>query len=176
MTKRRVVITGMGALTPVGNTVEETWQALLAGKSGIAAVEGFDTTQFSTRFAGQVKNFDVEAYLPKKEARKMDLFIQYGIAAGVQAWRDSGLESNAANAGRIGAAIGSGIGGLALIEENHSALLAGGPRKISPFFVPSTIINMIAGHLSIMLGLKGRTFPSSPPVPRVCTISATPRA
>ncbi len=155
MAKRRVVITGMGMLTPVGNDVERSWQALLAGQSGIAPVEGFDTSAFSTRFAGQVKDFDVEAYLPKKEARKMDLFIQYGIAAGVQAFQDAGLEVTAANAARIGAAIGSGIGGLALIEENHNALLAGGPRKISPFFVPSTIINMIAGHLSIMLGLKG---------------------
>ena len=155
MAKRRVVITGMGMLTPVGNSVESSWQALLAGQSGIAPVEGFDTSAFSTRFAGQVKGFDVEAYLPKKEARKMDLFIQYGIAAGMQAFQDSGLEVTAANAPRIGAAIGSGIGGLALIEENHNALLAGGPRKISPFFVPSTIINMIAGHLSIMFGLKG---------------------
>lgn len=155
MSKRRVVITGMGMLTPVGNTVESSWQALLAGQSGIGPVEGFDVSAFSTRFAGQVKDFDVEAYLPKKEARKMDLFIQYGIAAGMQAMQDSGLQVTEANAHRIGAAIGSGIGGLALIEENHNALLAGGPRKISPFFVPSTIINMISGHLSIMLGLKG---------------------
>ncbi len=155
MSKRRVVITGMGMLTPVGNTVESSWQALLAGQSGIGPVEGFDVTAFSTRFAGQVKDFDVEVYLPKKEARKMDLFIQYGIAAGVQAMQDSGLQVTEANAHRIGAAIGSGIGGLALIEENHNALLGGGPRKISPFFVPSTIINMISGHLSIMFGLKG---------------------
>lgn len=155
MSKRRVVITGMGMLTPVGNTVESSWQALLAGQSGIGPVEGFDATAFSTRFAGQVKDFDVEVYLPKKEARKMDLFIQYGIAAGAQAMQDSGLQVTDANAHRIGAAIGSGIGGLALIEENHNALLAGGPRKISPFFVPSTIINMISGHLSIMFGLKG---------------------
>ncbi|MBQ1783326.1 MAG: beta-ketoacyl-ACP synthase II [Gammaproteobacteria bacterium] len=155
MSKRRVVITGMGMLTPVGNTVESSWQALLAGQSGIGPVEGFDVTTFSTRFAGQVKDFDVEAYLPKKEARKMDLFIQYGIAAGMQAMQDSGLQVTDANAHRIGAAIGSGIGGLALIEENHNALLGGGPRKISPFFVPSTIINMISGHLSIMFGLKG---------------------
>lgn len=155
MSKRRVVITGMGMLTPVGNTVESSWQALLAGESGIGPVEGFDTSAFSTRFAGQIKGFDVEAYLPKKEARKMDLFIQYGIAAGIQALQDSGLTITEANAHRVGAAIGSGIGGLALIEDNHNALLAGGPRKISPFFVPSTIINMISGHLSIMFGLKG---------------------
>lgn len=155
MGKRRVVITGLGMLTPVGNDVEGSWQALLAGQSGIAPVEGFDTSAFSTQFAGQIKGFDVEAYLPKKEARKMDLFIQYGIAAGVQAFQDSGFEITAENAPRVGAAIGSGIGGLALIEEGHKALQAGGPRKISPFFVPSTIINMIAGHLSIMLGLKG---------------------
>ncbi|GAA5214835.1 beta-ketoacyl-ACP synthase II [Corallincola platygyrae] len=155
MSKRRVVITGMGMLSPVGNSVDESWQALLAGTSGIAPVEGFDVEAFSTRFAGQVKNFNVEDYMPKKDARKMDLFIQYGIAAGIQAMEDAGLEITEENAPRVGAAIGSGIGGLGLIESNHEALLANGPRKISPFFVPSTIINMVAGHLSIKYGLKG---------------------
>ncbi|RCU52567.1 MULTISPECIES: beta-ketoacyl-ACP synthase II [Corallincola] len=155
MSKRRVVITGMGMLSPVGNSVEESWQALVAGKSGIGPVEGFDVEAFSTRFAGQVKDFNVEDYMSKKDARKMDLFIQYGIAAGIQAIEDAKLEITDENAARVGAAIGSGIGGLGLIEKSHEALLAGGPRKISPFFVPSTIINMVAGHLSIKYGLKG---------------------
>lgn len=155
MSKRRVVITGVGALTPVGNTVESSWNALLQGQSGISEVDRFDMSAFSTRFAGQVKDFNVEEYLSKKDARKMDLFIQFGVAACKQAFEDAGLEITEANAARVGAAIGSGIGGLPLIEQNHSAYLAGGPRKISPFFVPSTIINMIAGHVSIMYGLKG---------------------
>ncbi len=155
MTKRRVVVTGMGMLTPLGNDVASTWQALQQGKSGIDFITHFDTEAYSTKFAGLVKNFEVENFFSGKEARKMDLFIQYGVAAGIQAFRDSGLEVTEQNAGRIGAAIGSGIGGLGLIEENHEKLLASGPRKLSPFFVPSTIINMIAGHLSIMLGLQG---------------------
>ncbi|MGL5006464.1 MAG: beta-ketoacyl-ACP synthase II [Plesiomonas sp.] len=155
MSKRRVVVTGMGMLSPVGNTVEASWKALLAGQSGISLIEHFDTTAFATRFAGLVKNFNCEEYLSRKDARKMDLFIQYGIAAGVQAFDDSGLIVNEQNAHRIGVAVGSGIGGLGLIEENHNALLSGGPRKISPFFVPSTIVNMIAGHLSIIRGLRG---------------------
>lgn len=155
MSKRRVVVTGLGMLSPVGNTVESTWSALLAGQSGIGLIDHFDTTAYATRFAGLVKNFNCEEYLSRKEARKMDAFIQYGIAAGVQAMQDSGLVVTEQNAPRIGAAIGSGIGGLGLIEENHSALVNGGPRKISPFFVPSTIVNMVAGHLTIMLGLRG---------------------
>lgn len=155
MTKRRVVVTGMGMLTPLGNDVASTWQALQQGKSGIDFISHFDTEAYSTKFAGLVKNFDVEPFFSGKEARKMDLFIQYGVAAGIQAFRDSGIEVTEQNAGRIGAAIGSGIGGLGLIEENHEKLLASGPRKLSPFFVPSTIINMISGHLSIMLGLQG---------------------
>lgn len=155
MTKRRVVVTGMGMLTPLGNDVASTWQALQQGKSGIDFITHFDAEAYSTKFAGLVKNFDVEPFFSGKEARKMDLFIQYGVAAGIQAFRDSGLEITEQNAGRIGAAIGSGIGGLGLIEENHEKLLASGPRKLSPFFVPSTIINMISGHLSIMLGLQG---------------------
>ncbi len=155
MTKRRVVVTGMGMLTPLGNDVASTWQALQQGKSGIDFISHFDTEAYSTKFAGLVKDFAVETFFPVKEARKMDLFIQYGVAAGIQAFRDSGIEITEQNAGRIGAAIGSGIGGLGLIEENHEKLLASGPRKLSPFFVPSTIINMISGHLSIMLGLQG---------------------
>ena len=155
MSKRRVVVTGMGMLSPVGNTVEASWKALLAGQSGISLIEHFDTTAFATRFAGLVKDFNCEEYLSRKDARKMDLFIQYGIAAGLQPLDDSGLTVTEANAHRMGVAIGSGIGGLGLIEENHTALLNGGPRKISPFFVPSTIVNMIAGHLSILRGLRG---------------------
>lgn len=155
MSKRRVVVTGMGMLSPVGNTVEASWKALLAGQSGISLIEHFDTTAFATRFAGLVKDFNCEEYLSRKDARKMDLFIQYGIAAGLQALDDSGLTVTEANTHRMGVAIGSGIGGLGLIEENHTALLNGGPRKISPFFVPSTIVNMIAGHLSILRGLRG---------------------
>lgn len=155
MTKRRVVVTGLGMLTPLGTDVASTWQALQQGKSGVEFITHFDTEAYSTKFAGLVKNFEVEQYFPTKEARKMDLFIQYGVVAGLQAFKDSGLEITEQNAGRVGAAIGSGIGGLGLIEENHEKLLASGPRKLSPFFVPSTIINMIAGHLSIMLGLQG---------------------
>ncbi|MFU2318191.1 beta-ketoacyl-ACP synthase II [Rahnella sp. PCH160] len=155
MSKRRVVVTGLGMLSPVGNTVESTWNALLAGQSGISLIDHFDTSAYATRFAGLVKGFNCEDFIPRKDARKMDAFIQYGITAGIQAMQDSGLEVNAENATRIGAAIGSGIGGLGLIEENHTSLVNGGPRKISPFFVPSTIVNMIAGHLSIMFGLRG---------------------
>lgn len=158
MTKRRVVITGLGLVTPVGNTVDSTWQALLVGQSGIAPITKFDASEFSTRFSGSVKDFDVEQYLSRKDARKMDLFIQYGMAAGIQAMRDSGLEMDKEDPTRVGTAIGAGMGGMWLIEQNHSALMAGGPRKISPFFVPSTIINMIAGHLSIMYGMTGPNF------------------
>ncbi|MGG2140093.1 beta-ketoacyl-ACP synthase II [Symbiopectobacterium sp. RP] len=155
MSKRRVVVTGLGMLTPVGNTVESTWSALLAGQSGISLIDHFDTTAYATRFAGLVKNFNSEDFTSRKEARKMDAFIQYGIAAGINAMRDSCIEVTEENATRFGSAIGSGIGGLGLIEENHSSLVNGGPRKISPFFVPSTIVNMVAGHLSIMFGLRG---------------------
>ncbi|NIY92703.1 beta-ketoacyl-ACP synthase II [Vibrio diazotrophicus] len=155
MSKRRVVVTGMGMLSPVGNTVESSWKALLAGQSGIVNIDHFDTTNFSTRFAGLVKDFNCEDYMSKKEARKMDLFIQYGIAAGIQALDDSGLSITEENAPRVGVAIGSGIGGLELIESGHCSLLEKGPRKVSPFFVPSTIVNMIAGNLSIMRGLRG---------------------
>ncbi|HAV5983542.1 beta-ketoacyl-ACP synthase II [Serratia marcescens] len=155
MSKRRVVVTGLGMLSPVGNTVESTWNALLAGQSGISLIDHFDTTAYATKFAGLVKNFNSEDFISRKDARKMDAFIQYGIAAGMQAMQDACLDITEANASRIGAAIGSGIGGLGLIEENHSSLVNGGPRKISPFFVPSTIVNMIAGHLTIMYGMRG---------------------
>lgn len=155
MSKRRVVVTGMGMLSPVGNTVADSWKALLEGKSGIVNIDHFDTTNFSTRFAGLVKDFNCEEYMSKKDARKMDLFIQYGIAAGIQALDDSGLDVNEQNAHRVGVAIGSGIGGLDLIETGHTALVEKGPRKVSPFFVPSTIVNMVAGNLSIMRGLRG---------------------
>ncbi|HHX8678717.1 MULTISPECIES: beta-ketoacyl-ACP synthase II [Vibrio] len=155
MSKRRVVVTGMGMLSPVGNTVESSWKALLEGQSGIVNIEHFDTTNFSTRFAGLVKDFDCTEYMSKKDARKMDLFIQYGIAAGIQALDNSGLQITEENAARVGVAIGSGIGGLDLIETGHTALVDKGPRKVSPFFVPSTIVNMVAGNLSIMRGLRG---------------------
>jgi len=152
---RRVVVTGLGMLSPLGNSPETTWQNLLLGKSGISSIEHFDTSEYPTRFAGMVKGFDAQDYMAKKDAKKMDLFIQYGVAAGVQAIKNSGLEINEENATRIGVAVGSGIGGLGLIEENHEKMLKTSPRKLSPFFVPSTIINMISGHLSIMFGLKG---------------------
>jgi 3-oxoacyl-[acyl-carrier-protein] synthase II len=145
----------MGMLSPVGNTVESSWKALLAGQSGIVDIDHFDTSEFSTRFAGLLKDFNCEEYMSKKDARKMDLFIQYGIAAGIQALDDSDLAVTEENGPRVGVAIGSGIGGLGLIEAGHTALYEKGPRKISPFFVPSTIVNMIAGHLSIMKGLRG---------------------
>ncbi len=153
--KRRVVVTGLGMLTPLGNDVASTWQGLLEGQSGISNITHFDTTNFGTKFAGLINDFDVTEHMPKKEAKKMDLFIQYGVAAGVQALKDSGLEITDENAARVGVAVGSGIGGLTLIEENHVKLLNSGPRKLSPFYVPSTIINMISGHLSIMHGLRG---------------------
>ena len=155
MSKRRVVVTGMGALCPVGNTVEGAWKALLAGQSGISAIEHFDTSAFSTRFAGMVKGFNAADYFPEKDAKKMDLFIQYGVAAGVQAFKDSKLEVNEHNADRIGVAIGSGIGGLQSIEACKGLIDEKGPRRISPFFVPGSIINMIAGNLAIMFNLRG---------------------
>ncbi|TLX52537.1 beta-ketoacyl-[acyl-carrier-protein] synthase II [Pseudoalteromonas ruthenica] len=155
MAKRRVVVTGLGMLTPLGNDVASTWQGLLNGQSGIGPITHFDTTDFGTKFAGLIKDFDATDYMAKKDTKKMDLFIQYGIAAGLQALDDSGLEITEQNADRVGVAVGSGIGGLSLIEENHEKLLNVGPRKLSPFYVPSTIINMISGHLSIMKGLRG---------------------
>ncbi len=153
--RRRVVITGLGCIAPVGNTISTAWDALIAGQSGIATITKFDATPFSTHFAGEVKGFNVEEYMPGKEARHMDTFIHYGMAAGIQAMQDSGLEVTEANAERIGVIVGSGIGGLPMIEETHAELTNRGPRRISPFFVPASIINMISGHLSIKYGLKG---------------------
>ncbi len=155
MSKRRVVVTGLGAVTAVGLTVKESWQNILAGKSGVAPITVFDASDFSVRFGANIKNFDVESVMSRKEAKKMDTFIHYGIAAAKEAIEDSGLEVTDENAERIGVAIGSGIGGLPGIESGYDAYLKGGPRKISPFFVPSNIINMISGNLSIMYGMKG---------------------
>ena len=153
--RRRVVVTGLGCISPVGNTVAASWDALLAGQSGIATITKFDASAFSTHFAGEVKGFNIEDYIPGKEARHMDTFIHYGMAAGMQAMQDSGLEVTEANAERIGVLVGSGIGGLPMIEQTHAGLTSRGPRRISPFFVPASIINMISGHLSIKYGLKG---------------------
>lgn len=148
-------MTGLGIISPVGNTVTEAWNNIIAGKSGIGRITRFDPSNFSSQIAGEVKDFDVGQYLSPKEARRMDTFIHYGLAAGVQAIKDSGIEVTEANAYRIGVNIGSGIGGLPMIEETQVDYAAGGPRKISPFFIPGTIINMISGNLSIMHGLKG---------------------
>ncbi|MDP2810350.1 MAG: beta-ketoacyl-ACP synthase II [Rhodocyclaceae bacterium] len=155
MSRRRVVVTGLGIVSPVGNTVAETWENIVAGKSGIGPITRFDASAHKVRIAGEVKNFDIATYLSPKEARRMDVFIHYGMAAGIQAIKDSGLTITPENAERIGVNIGSGIGGLPMIEATHDDYLAGGPRKISPFFIPGTIINMISGNLSIMFGLKG---------------------
>jgi len=155
VSRRRVVVTGLGAVSPVGNSVPEAWDNLLAGKSGIGPITRFDASAFSARIAGEVRDFDITSYISAKEARRMDVFIHFGMAAGIQAIRDSGIEVTDANAHRIGVNIGSGIGGLPMIEGTHHDFLGGGPRKISPFFIPSTIINMISGNLSIMYGMKG---------------------
>ncbi|MCS3902636.1 3-oxoacyl-[acyl-carrier-protein] synthase II [Methylohalomonas lacus] len=155
MTKRRVVVTGLGMVSPVGNTVAESWDNILAGKSGAAPISHFDTTGFSVTFSAPVKDLNLGDYLSPKDARKMDPFIHYGMVAGIQALADSGLEVTEENAPRIGVAIGSGIGGLPGIEKGTQAYLEGGPRKVSPFYVPSNIINMISGHLSIRYGLQG---------------------
>jgi 3-oxoacyl-[acyl-carrier-protein] synthase II len=158
MTKRRVVITGLGMLAPVGLTVQECWSNLVAGKTGIAKTTRFDASAFNCQVAGEVKGFNVEDYLSAKEARHMDTFIHFGIAAAIQAIRDSGLELDKEDLERIGVVIGSGIGGLPMIENNHKDYLERGPRRISPFFVPGSIINMISGHVSIMYGLKGPNY------------------
>lgn len=155
MSRRRVVITGLGAVSPVGNDVQSTWQNIVAGKSGIDRISRFDASAFTSQIAGEVRGFSIDEYLPAKEARHFDTFIHYGLAAGVQAVRDSGLEVTDANRTQIGVMIGSGIGGLPMIEDNHNEYLNRGPRRISPFFVPGSIINMISGQLSIMLGLQG---------------------
>lgn len=155
MSKRRVVVTGLGAVTPVGLSVAKSWESILAAKSGAAPITSFDVTDFPVRFGASVKDFDVTTVISRKDAKKMDTFIHYGIAAAVEAIKDAGLEVTDINAERIGVAIGSGIGGLPGIEAGYDSFLKGGPRKISPFFVPSNIINMISGNLSIMFGMKG---------------------
>ncbi|WP_119396369.1 beta-ketoacyl-ACP synthase II [Salinibius halmophilus] len=155
MNGRRVVVTGMGMLSPLGLSVEESWQGILAGKSGIATIDHFDASKFATQFCGRVKGFEPTDYFDAKDTKKMDPFIQYGIAAAIQAFEDSGLTVTEDNAARIGCSIGSGIGGLHTIETNHSALVDKGPRRISPFFVPGAIINMTAGNLAIRYGFRG---------------------
>ncbi|MDE1957958.1 MAG: beta-ketoacyl-ACP synthase II [Xanthomonadaceae bacterium] len=155
MSKRRIVVTGLGIISPVGNDVASAWASIIGGRSGIGALTHFDAAAYPTRIAGEVHGFDPAQYVPPKDVKKMDPFIHYGIAAGMQALRDSGLVVGADNAERIGVAVGAGIGGIATIERTSLTLHEGGPRKISPFFVPSSIINMISGNLSIMLGLKG---------------------
>lgn len=155
MSKRRVVVTGLGIVSPVGSKIPVAWENLIKGRSGISMIDRFDTSDFAVKFAGLVRDFDADEYIVKKDQKKMDVFVHYGIAAGMQAMEDSGLEITEENAERIGVAIGSGIGGIFGIEKTHSALLNGGPKKISPFFIPSSIINMISGNFSIMHGLKG---------------------
>ena len=159
MTRRRVVVTGLGCISPVGNTVADAWSNLLAGQSGIGLITKFDASALACKIAGEVKNFDLESYMSAKEARTMDTFIHYGIAAAAQAVADAGLATGEAlgeeEATRIGVVIGSGIGGLPMIEETHAEYVSRGPRRISPFFVPASIINMISGHVSMRFGFKG---------------------
>jgi 3-oxoacyl-[acyl-carrier-protein] synthase II len=155
MTKRRVVVTGMGMISPIGHTVEESWQAAVAGCSGIGLNESFDTTDYAVKICGSVRDFDISPYMNPKEARRIDDFIQLGIAAAAQAIKDAGLESHPSDADRIGVAIGSGIGGINTIESTHDTLLKSGPRRVSPFFVPGVVINMISGNVSIEYGFKG---------------------
>jgi 3-oxoacyl-[acyl-carrier-protein] synthase II len=153
--RRRVVVTGLGCVSPVGNSVAESWQSLMSGRTGIANITRFDASGLSVHFAGEVKGFNIEDHVAAKEARHMDVFIHYGIAAGLQALDDSGLEVTEANAERLGVMVGSGIGGLPMIEDTHTEYTNRGARRISPFFVPGSIINMISGHISILRGLKG---------------------
>jgi len=153
--KRRVVVTGLGLVSPLGNDVSSSWSAALAGQSGIVPITAFDASAYTTRFGGTIKHFDPSSWLPAKELKKMDPFLHYGIVAGMQAWQDAGIVVDEETAPRMGVAMGSGIGGIGTIEQQHDILLASGPRRISPFFVPSSIINMISGHLSILLGLQG---------------------
>jgi len=156
--KRRVVITGLGIVSPVGNDIQSAWDNIVNGNSGIGRITRFDPSAFSAQIAGEVKDFDVTQYMSAKEAKQMDTFIHYGVAAGVQAWRDSGLEATEAVADRMGVILGSGIGGLPRIEETQAEYLQRGPRRISPFFVPASLINLVSGQLSIMLGLKGPSY------------------
>ena len=158
MTRRRVVVTGLGAVTPAGNDVAESWSNVLAGRSGIGAIDVFDVSAFSSRIGGTIRGLDLDRYLSPRDARRMDPFIHYGLVASIQALEDAGLEVTEENADRIGVCVGSGIGGLPGIEKGFEAVLKGGPRKVSPFFVPSNIINMVAGNLSIRYGIKGPTY------------------
>ncbi|MGD8416316.1 MAG: beta-ketoacyl-ACP synthase II [Pseudomonadales bacterium] len=155
MSRRRVVVTGMGLLSPIGNSLETAWKNAVAGKSGANVIDLFDVTDYSVKICASVKDFDVAAYFDAKEARRIDSFIQYGMAAGIQAIEDAGIEPHPDDAHRIGVSIGSGIGGINTIEQTHSVLLKSGPRRVSPFFVPASVINMISGNLSIRYGLKG---------------------
>jgi 3-oxoacyl-[acyl-carrier-protein] synthase II len=155
VSKKRIVVTGLGMITPVGNTVAQSWDAVVNGRSGIAPITHFDVSAYSTQFGGSVKDFDATVALPAKDARKMDIFIQYGMVAAIEAWNDAGIEVTEQNAPRIGAAIGSGIGGIGSIENTRDILETRGPRKISPFFVPGSIVNMIAGNMSVKFGFKG---------------------
>ena len=158
MSTRRVVITGLGAVTPLANNVADTWDGIVNGRSGIGSIDSFDISSFATTFGGVIRNFDIGEYIPVKDAKRMDGFVHYGIAAGCQAFEDSGIVVTEENAERIGVAVGAGIGGITGIEECYATYVAGGPRKISPFFVPGNIINMISGNLSIKYGLKGPNF------------------
>ncbi len=158
MSKRRVVVTGLGMITPLGNNVSETWEGILKGRSGIALLDHFDTTDFTVRIGGSINNLALDDYIPRKDQKKMDPFIRYGVAAGIQAIEDSGLDLDKEDKNRIGVAVGSGIGGLSGIEKGTELFHSGGPKRISPFYVPSNIINMISGHLSIMHGFTGPNF------------------
>lgn len=158
LSKRRVVITGLGAITPLANNVPDTWEGIINGKSGISSIDSFDISPFATTFGGVIRGLDISQYIPEKDAKRMDGFIHYGIAAGCQAFEDSGIEVTEANAERIGVAIGSGIGGITGIEECYATYEKSGPRRISPFFVPGNIINMISGNISIKYGLKGPNY------------------
>jgi 3-oxoacyl-[acyl-carrier-protein] synthase II len=165
---RRVVVTGMGMLTPLGLTMKDSWAGILAGHSGARPIDFFDVSEYTTQFSASVQGFDPEVYLNSKDARKVDTFVQFAVAASLQAMEDAGLEVTDANRDRIGVAIGSGIGGLPFIEKNHSAVLTAGPRRISPFFIPGSIINMAAGYISILKGLRGPTIS----IVTACTTSA----
>jgi 3-oxoacyl-[acyl-carrier-protein] synthase II len=155
VSKRRVVVTGLGIISPVGSTIKSAWDAIVAGQSGIGPITRFDVTAFPVRFGGAVRGFDLTQYMTPKDARRMDEFMQYGFAAGIQAVTDAGIDFSKIDSERAGAVTGAGIGGLDTIEQEHDNWLKGGPRKISPFFIPASIINMISGHLSIKYGLKG---------------------
>ena len=155
MIGRRVVVTGLGIVSPVGHNIADTWANILAGKSGAAPIDAFDVSAYSTQFSASVRDFDISPYLAPKDARKMDTFVQYGMAAGIQALEDSGFEVTDENAPRVGCAIGSGIGGIGQIEKNTEVVAKSGPRRISPFFVPGSIINMISGNLSVKYNMQG---------------------